>query len=143
MTSHQSLFNRELQLEESKFMEMQFERRENDAEMSKEAMDQIQAQMEDLRSSNKRTEDQLSAAFEKLNNNLETLSRRTEESRGEREAEARLLSKRIPVRFKFDFGQMLTTLLSDIRVPGVPDQGVDKRSRIYDHPREISGEAHT
>ncbi|KAK5655984.1 hypothetical protein OQA88_5122 [Cercophora sp. LCS_1] len=120
MRSHQSLFNRELQLEESKFMEMQFERRENDAEMSKEAMHQIQAQMEDLRSSNKRTEDQLSAAFEKLNGNLETLSRRTEASRGEREGEARFLKSRVSQIKKWINGPEYMTTLERSRAKRTP-----------------------
>ena len=74
MRAHKSLFNSELQLEESRFMEMQFERRENDAGMAKDALEQIQQQIQSLRESNGRKEAQLAASFDQLSHRLKILT---------------------------------------------------------------------
>jgi hypothetical protein len=49
LKSHQVLFHNEIQLEESKALEIQYEKRENDARMTTSAFEQIKEQMRDLR----------------------------------------------------------------------------------------------
>ncbi|KAK7427391.1 hypothetical protein QQZ08_006160 [Neonectria magnoliae] len=63
LQSHQALFNNEMQLEESRFMEMQFERREFDAGMTKEAMEQIQKKVKDLSNDINSRDSQLASAL--------------------------------------------------------------------------------
>jgi hypothetical protein len=71
---HQALFNREIQLEESKFIEMQFERQENDASTAKEAMEQIRNQLDELRDSNRDKETEIAVGFERFYRRLQEIS---------------------------------------------------------------------
>jgi hypothetical protein len=91
MRSHQALFHSELQLEESRFMEMQFEKRENDAEMTKDAMEQIQRQINELRESNRIKEAHMANALDELNERLLIISDTLGEDKRDEEEEAKLL----------------------------------------------------
>ncbi|KAK7416638.1 hypothetical protein QQX98_005109 [Neonectria punicea] len=71
LQSHQALFNNEMQLEESRFMEMQFERREFDAGMTKEAMEQIQKQVKDLSNDINSKDNQIASALTGFDQRLE------------------------------------------------------------------------
>jgi hypothetical protein len=66
LQSHQALFNSEVQLEESKFVEFQFRRREKDAKITKDMLENIKNQLKELQAENKQKESVLAGQFQKL-----------------------------------------------------------------------------
>ncbi|KAF4453686.1 NACHT domain-containing protein [Fusarium austroafricanum] len=95
LESHQALFNNEMQLEESRFLEMQYDKREADAGLAGEAMGQIKAQVEDLQQQIESREDEISSALARLETRLEAMFENTKQGKGGSTHDANVFKTRL------------------------------------------------
>jgi hypothetical protein len=93
LCSHEALFNSEMQLEESRFLEMQFVKHDSDLGAATDFMENIQIQMDELRESNRAREAAQADAYVKLDSRLREISEKLGREGTDSVLESKLLSK--------------------------------------------------